>query len=451
MRDSLVAALRAIVGPDHVISDPGVRASYEVDWTGRFRGTAACVVRPASTAEVAAVVRACAAARATIVTQGGNTGLVGGAVPDGSVLVSTLRLASLGPVDELTGQVTVGAGATLADVQVHAAASGLATSVDLASRGSATIGGMIATDAGGIHALRYGPMRAAVAGLEVVLADGSVVGRLAGSGRDPLTAGIAGSEGTLGVVTRARLSLIPAWPERAAVLVAFDDLAAAVAAVGPLRRRFAELEALEVFDAACRALVTGRSGQHDPFGGRKVRGAFVLAEAAGNRPLLDELVDAVGDLAGVADAVAAADGPARRRLWELREGIPEAIASVGIPHKLDVGLPLDRLPAFVAELGACVEAEDPDARTYVFGHLAVGNLHVNVVGPAPDDERVDDAVLRLVLAHGGSIAAEHGFGRAKARWLRLAMTADELALRARLKRAFDPAGLLNPSVLAPGN
>ncbi|HSK52075.1 MAG TPA: FAD-binding oxidoreductase [Clostridia bacterium] len=449
MRDPLGAALRAIVGAEHVITDRAMRATYETDWTGRFRGTAELVVRPGSTAEVAAVVRACARAGVTIVPQGGNTGLVAGAVPHGSVVLSTRRLRSIEDVEPATGRVTVGAGATLAQVQDHAARSGLRTGVDLAARGSATIGGMIATDAGGIHAIRYGTTRDALVGVEAVLADGSVVGSLDGLGRDPAAALLAGSEGTLGIVTRARLRLIPAWPERATVLLAFSGLAAAVAAVPVLRARLPDLEAFEAFDRACLDLAAARPGAADPFSGRAPGAVFVLVEVAANRPVVDELLGAVADLEGVVDAVVAADGPDRRRLWVLREGIADAIATIGLPHKLDVGLPLDRLEAFVAALRPAVAAVDPAARTFVFGHLGLGNLHVNLVGPAADDERVDDAVLRLVLEHGGDISAEHGIGRAKARWMRVAHTAAELAFRARLKRALDPDGLLNPGVLAP--
>ena len=163
--------------------------------------------------------------------------------------------------------------------------------------------------------------------------------------------------------------------------------------------------------------------------------------------MLDDLAAALQSMPGMRDAVVAADGPGRRRLWALREGVTEAISSVGIPHKLDVGLPLGTLAAFVEALEPTVAGVGDDARVFVFGHLALGNLHVNVTGPAPDDESVDDAVLRLVLDHGGSIAAEHGIGRAKARWLTSARSPAELAVQAAIKRALDPAGLLNPGVL----
>ena len=174
---------------------------------------------------------------------------------------------------------------------------------------------------------------------------------------------------------------------------------------------------------------------------------MLLLETASTRPMLDDLSTALQSMPGVRDAVVAADGPGRRRLWALREGVTEAISSVGIPHKLDVGLPLGSLAAFVDALEPTVAGVDGDARVFVFGHLALGNLHVNVTGPAPGDERVDEAVLRLVVDHGGSIAAEHGIGRAKARWLGLARSPEELAVQAAIKRALDPHGILNPGVL----
>jgi FAD/FMN-containing dehydrogenase len=174
----------------------------------------------------------------------------------------------------------------------------------------------------------------------------------------------------------------------------------------------------------------------------------VLIETAGKRRMLDELSAALSTMPGMRDAVAADDGPGRRRLWALRESVTEAISSVGVPHKLDVGVPLANLARFVDALGPMVEAAHPGARIFVFGHLALGNLHVNVVGPAPDDERVDDAVLRFVADLGGQVAAEHGIGHAKARWLTLARSPEELAAHAALKRTVDPAGILNPGVLS---
>jgi FAD/FMN-containing dehydrogenase len=452
MSHDIGRALRAAIGEHAVVTDPGVLAAHEVDWTGRFRGRALALVRPGSAAEVGAALRACAVAGVGVVPQGGNTGLVAGAVPHDAVVLSTARLASIGEVDAVAGEVTAGAGVTLEGVQRAAAEAGLAFGVDLAARGSATVGGMIATDAGGIHAFRYGSMRRQVVGIEVVLADGTVVRQKAGgtapAGVD-LVSLLSGSEGTLGLITGARLRLVPVLPERATALVALDDIAAAVAATAHARARLPELEAVELVDAACLALAASRAGQPVPFG---EPAPVLLFETASTRPMLDDLSAALQSMPGMRDAVVAADGPGRRRLWALREGVTEAISSVGIPHKLDVGLPLGSLGAFVDALAPTVAAVDGNARLFVFGHLALGNLHVNVTGPAPEDERVDDAILRLVIEHGGSIAAEHGIGRAKARWLGLARSGEELEVHAAIKRALDPRGILNPGVLdGPGS
>jgi FAD/FMN-containing dehydrogenase len=435
MGDGLLTALRNALGAELVVTDPAVLRTHEVDWTGRFHGRALALVRPASAGKVGEVLRACAAAGIGIVTQGGNTSLVAGAVPHDAVVLSTARLDAIGEVHRDAGEVTAAAGATLERVQRAAADAGLAFGVDLAARGSATIGGMIATDAGGIHGFRYGSMRRQVLGLEAVLADGSVVREL--PGRD-LVDLMAGSEGTLAVITEARLRLVPAWSHRATALVSVPDVAAALAATTHARAHLPGLEAVELVDANCLGLSPGRA----PF-----EGVAVLIEIAGDRPMLDELSTAVSAMPGLRDAVLADDGPGRRRLWALREGVPEAIAARGVPHKLDVGLPPERVAEFVEALPAIAEG----AQLFVFGHLAVGNLHVNLVGPPPDDERVDDAVLRLVADLGGQVAAEHGIGRAKARWLTVARSPEALAMHARMKGALDPGGILNPGVLRSRN
>jgi FAD/FMN-containing dehydrogenase len=322
--------------------------------------------------------------------------------------------------------------------------AGRAFGVDLAARGSATVGGMIATDAGGIHAVRYGSMRRQVLGLEVVLSDGSVVRELPGHDLVDL---MSASEGTLAVITEARLRLVPSWRHRATALMSVDDIVAAVAAASHVAASLPELEAVEFVDAASLALAAARAGQAVPFAGH---GAVLLVELAGAQPMLDTLIAALSAMPSLRDAVVADDGPGRRRLWALREGVTEAIAAVGVPHKLDVRLPMARLDEFVRGLVPTVEAAHAGARVFMFGHLALGNLHVNVVGPAPDDERIDDAVLRLVADLGGEVAAEHGIGRAKARWLSLARSPQALETHARIKAMLDPAGVLNPGVLQAG-
>jgi FAD/FMN-containing dehydrogenase len=447
---ALPAALREAVGEAHVVEDAAVRASYESDWTGRFRGAARCVVRPASTGQVAEVVRVCAAAGVPICVQGGNTGLVGGSVPvDGAMLLSLSRLRELGAVDEVAGQVTVGAGSTLASVQRHVAGHGLDVGVDFAARDSATIGGMVATNAGGERVLRYGTMRAQLAGIEAVLADGTVVSRLAGLPKDntgyDLVSMLAGSEGTLAVITRVRLRLVPALAGRAVALVAVGGVADAVDLVCGLRR-LPSLEAAELFFADGLALVCAHTGRQAPF--VESSPAYVLVECAATDDPSDDLLAGLDRAGGlVRDATVATDARGRAALWTYREAHTESISAAGVPVKLDVAVPLASLGALVEELPGVVAAVAAGARTVLFGHVNEGNLHVNVLGALERSEDVTDAVLRLVASFDGSISAEHGVGRAKRGWLRLSRSSEEIALMRAIKDALDPAGLLNPGVL----
>ncbi|HKS90768.1 MAG TPA: FAD-binding oxidoreductase, partial [Tepidiformaceae bacterium] len=251
MSDPLLDRCSAIVGPSHVLVDPQDRAGYETDWTGRFRGDARFVVRPGDTEQVAAILRDCAEAGVPVVPQGGNTGLVGGAVPGhGEVVLSLQRLARVEPVDAVAGEVTVGAGVTLEALRTHALAAGWDFGVDLASRGSATIGGMIATNAGGIRVLRNGPMRSQILGIEAVLAHGAIIRRMPGLKKDntgyDLPGLLAGSEGTLGVITSAHLRLTPTRSERVTALLRLGSITEALTAAQALRG-VSSLDAVEVF------------------------------------------------------------------------------------------------------------------------------------------------------------------------------------------------------------
>ena len=411
----LMAELTEVVGPGHLLTDPEITASYVTDWTGRFTGTTPAVVRPATTAEVAGVVGAVRRHGLAVTVQGGNTGLVGGGIPPGGEIVLSLtRLDGLGPVDEAAGQVTAGAGVTVADLVRRAGTAGWAYGVDLASRDSATVGGTVATNAGGLRVLRYGDTRAQLLGVEAVLGTGAVVSHLAGLLKDNtgyhLASLLCGSEGTLGVVTAARLRLVPPTPQRVVALLAF----------GSAGRR------------------GGRRGGPAPGGGRAGGGRALLGPRAGagpagpgpGRPVPDRAPGLPAGRGGldpgphgragarpssrsvaVADVAVATDSVRAAELWRYREAHTEAINTEGAPHKLDVTLPAGALAEFVERVPAVVAAVAPAARCWLFGHAADGNVHVNVTGVDPDDERVDGAVLELVAASGAASAPSTGSAR----------------------------------------
>lgn len=455
-----------------MLTDPQIWASYATDWTGRYSGAPRLVVRPANTTQVAAVLRSCVAAGVAICVQGGHTGLAGGGTPlDGQVVLSTQRLAQLAPVDTESMQVQAGAGVPLAQLQAHVHAAGLEVPVDLASRGTATLGGMAATNAGGVRVLRHGPMRSCVTGVEAVLADGRVLRHLGGLPADSagydLTGLLVGSEGTLAVITEVRVRLVPRPAERTTALVGLGSLVEAIALTADLRRQLGSLESVEVMFAGGLDLV----GRHRGLPAPPVPDAPVhlLLECAGRAGETAELaavlaalaegrsgqVPAAGSTAGVLGGTVATDAAGRHALWAYREGHPEAVSALGTPIKLDVGLPQRELAAFVAELPRLVAQIAPGTRTFLWGHLAEGTLHVNLLPDTttawadPDTSTLVAAVLGAAGAHGGTVSAEHGVGRAKAPWLHLCRTPVEVAAFRAIKRALDPEGWLNPGVLLP--
>lgn len=446
----LLAQITEIVGPEHVLEGDDLTAGFVVDWTGRYRGQTPAVVRPADTDEVSAVLALCARRGVAVVPQGGNTGLVGGGVPLGGELVLSLRrLTSLGAVDVGARAVTAGAGVTIGALQHHAAASGLEYAVDLASRDSATVGGAIATNAGGLRVVRFGATRAQVLGVEAVLSDGRVLRHLGGLTKDntgyDLAGLLCGSEGTLAVITAARLRLVAPRPQRTAALVAFASVGDAVSAAGSWPAAIEGVEAIEFMVADGVALVAERLG----LAPLVEAPAYLLVEAAGTADPTDALAAVVTSTDGVLDVAVGRTAGQRQRLWRYREGHTEAINQLGPPHKLDVTLPHDRLAGFIDAVPAAVAAARPEATVWLFGHAGDGNVHVNVTGVAPDDPVVDDVVLHLVADLGGSISAEHGIGTAKRPWLELNRSPEELAAFAAIKQALDPAGVLNPNVLLP--
>ena len=445
----VVGMLREIVGPGHVLAATELVAPYATDWTRRFSGPCLAVVRPGSTAEVARVVAACTEASIAMLPQGGNTGLVGGGVPATHpgpmglpVIVSLRRLSHISEVDQLSGQLTAGAGALLGDVQRHAAAAGWMYGVDLAARDSASIGGTVAANAGGIHVIAHGMTRAQLTGIEAVMPDGSVVSHLEGLLKDntgyDLASLLCGSEGTLGIITAVRLRLHRPPGRTSVALIGSPSYASALELMSSATSPVLAAEVIDDTGMDLAGKVTGL--------------AWPLAQRWPLVVLL-ELIDG-GDGSGFeslldddADAVVALDAAERARLWEYRERQSEAFSSLGIVHKLDVSVPLASLAQCADELRSVVDAFSDVTVFGVFGHLADGNIHVEIAGPDADDTRVDHAILECVARYGGSISAEHGVGRAKAGELHLCRSAAEIAAMRAIKRALDPAGLMNPGVL----
>ncbi len=443
LRDSL----SAIVGADHVLTDPALMDQYVEDWSRRWRGDAALVVRPGTTDEVAGVLRECTSRGVAVVPQGGNTGLVGGSVPapgSSSVVLSTRRLDSFGEVDDLSGQVTVGAGATLGDVQRHAAAAGWHYGVDLAARDSATIGGTVATNAGGIHVVAFGMTRLQIVGIEAVLADGTVLSHLSGMLKDntgyDLGSLFCGSEGTLGVITAVRLRLHRPVGRTSVALIGASSYDEAIALMSSAVDPSVRLLAAEVTDEQGMELAARLNGTAWPLAERHPLVVLLEVEDGGDASGFTGLDDE-------ADVVVGLDASEQARLWAYRESQGEAFTALGITHKLDVSVPLPLLAACADELRGIVGGWPTVQNFGVFGHLADGNIHVEMFGPDADDLGVDLAVLECVARYGGSVSAEHGVGRAKAGELHLCRSAEEIAAMRAIKAAWDPTGLMNPGVI----
>jgi FAD/FMN-containing dehydrogenase len=463
-----LAALARIVGEEHAISDPEAMTPYLVEWRDRYRGSAALVLKPGSTAEVASILSLANETRTAIVPQGGNTGLVGGQIPFESgneVVVSLSRLVRVRDIDLSGNTMTVEAGLVLAKAQSVAATAGRLFPLSLASEGSCQIGGVLATNAGGMSVLAYGSARDLALGLEVVLADGSVwhgLKRLRkdNSGYD-LKDLFIGSEGTLGIITAATLRL---FPKPAEIATAFAGVASPDDAVSFFSRAFARAGSmLTAFELLPRIgldfVLRHASDTRDPLASphdwyllfdlsspREGDGVTSLAEA-----LLAEGIEA-GELK---DAVLAASLAQSQELWRLRELMSEVQKFEGGSIKHDIAVPVAAVPEFLARAGQLVELMVPGARPVPFGHLGDGNIHYNVSQPPAMDravflanwETLNAAVHEIVLDLGGSISAEHGIGRLKRDLLRHAKDPVELALMRKIKQVFDPNGILNPGKL----
>ena len=462
-------AAAVLLGPRGLTCDPDLISPWLTDWRGRYTGAACALAAPASTAEVAALLNLCAQSGVTVVPQGGNSGMSGGATPDASgaqVLLSLRRLNQIGPVDVAAQQVTCGAGVVLQTVHDAAAAQGLRFPLTLGGKGSATVGGLIATNAGGTQVLRHGSMRAGVLGLEAVLADGSVYNALTPLKKDnrgfDLKQLFIGSEGTLGIVTAATLKLVPQIAQRVVVWAGLPSIAAARALLLRCQAEAGDaLEGFEVIPHNCLdAVLAHLPGARAPLGAPYPWHALIELVSADAAAPLGALAQSLlaGSLAAgeLADAAIAQSEQQAEAFWALRDAISPALRAKGAAVQHDISVPVAAMADFVAAAIPLAEQSWPGCSAFGFGHLGDGNLHFHVTAPAGavrgiwedgPGKQISRWVHDLVTQWHGSISAEHGIGQMKAG--ELARLGDPVALdlMARVKAALDPGGLLNPGKL----
>ncbi len=464
MKTEFLAHCAAIVGDSHVLLGDQM-TPHLTDWRGRFTGRALAVIKPANTAEVAAVVTLCARYRVPIVPQGGNTGLVVGSVPDASgtaIVLSLSRMHHIRAIDTLNDTLTAEAGCLLQQVQDAASESGRLFPLSLASEGSCTIGGNLSTNAGGTAVLRYGSMRDLALGLEVVTASGEIWDGLRSLRKDntgyDLRDLFIGAEGTLGIITAAVLKLYAPPAARLTALFALDSARAALALLERARQTCdASLTGFELMSDFCLQLVKRHfPAQRTPFASRHPQ--YVLMELSDSESeahamsMLDAVAQSGIEQGLIADAVIASSLSQSQQLWALREHISMAQAAEGLNIKHDISLPVSRIAEFIAETDALLQRDFPGCRMVTFGHLGDGNLHYNV--SAPEGESHDtflqqqDAInIRVhdnVHKYGGSISAEHGLGALKRDEIRRYKSGTEMAMMEAIKRALDPLNLMNP-------
>jgi FAD/FMN-containing dehydrogenase len=461
----LIEALRKVVGDANVLTDAADTAPYFTDWRGRYQGTALAVVRPAATAEVAEVVRRCVAEGVAIVPQGGNTGLCGGATPRGvgaEILVSLTRMNRIRAVDAANATITVEAGCILQQVQQAAEAAGRLFPLSLAAEGTATIGGNLSTNAGGVQVLRYGNARDLCLGLEVVLPDGRIWDGLRGLRKDntgyDLKQLFIGAEGTLGLITAAVLKLYPRPRQVATAWTAVSDPTVAVELLARLRDRLGDrVTAFELIGRHGLDLVLKHiPDSREPLAGRPEWQVLIeLSEASADGGLTGMLegflVDAA-DAGLITDAAIAQSEAQAQAMWGLRENMSEAERIEGLSIKHDVSLPVSRIAEFVARADTALTQAFPGVRIVCFGHLGDGNLHYNPSQPERGDNdafiavgsRVNRIVYDIVSDLGGSISAEHGLGQLKRNEIKHYKSDVELELMRAVKQAIDPRGLMNP-------
>ena len=469
--DLFLRVLREAVGAAHVLTSDADKRGYLTDWRNKFTGRALAVVRPGNTPEVAAVMRLCHQHQISVVPQGGNTGLSGGATPDGSgrsVVLSLARMNQVRSVDVPNLTLVAEAGCILQTVQDLATSHGTLFPLSLAAEGSCTIGGNLATNAGGTQVLRYGNARDLCLGLEVVTAQGEIWNGLHGLRKDntgyDLRHLMIGSEGTLGIITAAVLKLHPMSKAQVTAMVAVASPAQAVALLGLAQQHLGPtLTAFEWISQPClQAVVNSHAAPVLPF--QTLPCHAVLLEVSDHEDeahathLLEDFLALALEHELASDAVVAKSLAQSQQLWVVREGITEALQGMGSQAKHDVSVPISSIAAFVEQAGAALQQAHGDVQVMAFGHLGDGNLHYNLVwqslGPVADAERHDTLnrlVHDLVAAHRGSISAEHGLGQLRRDESARLKSPVELALMRSVKAALDPHNLLNPGkVLAAG-
>jgi len=463
----LIARFAAIVGPQHALVAPADQAPHLTEWRDLYHGRTPAVLKPASTEEVSRILALAHAAEVGLVAQGGNTGLVGGQIPSEAgteIVLSLTRLNRIRDLDPAGTAMTVEAGLTLHDAQTAARRAGRLFPLSLASEGSATIGGNLATNAGGVAVLAYGNARQLALGLEVVLADGSVWDGLKALKKDntgyDLRDLFIGSEGTLGIITAATLKLFPLPAEQATALVAVPGLDALLGLFQLAERRAgSSLTAFEFLSQlVCQFVVRHIPDTRLPLASEAPW--YVLLEISGSEEgraagQLDRLLEDASAAGLVTDAAVATSLAQAAQLWRLRESASESQKGEGGSIKHDISVPVAKIPELLTRAADIVQAICPGARPVPFGHFGDGNVHYNVSQPpgmARQDflalwETMASRVHDLVVALGGSISAEHGIGRLKAQELLRVKSAVEIDLMRRLKRALDPKGILNPGKL----
>lgn len=466
--NAFASAVAVRIGADAVVTDPGDIAPWLVDWRGRYHGASTLLLQPRSTADVAAVVELAAQYRVPLVPQGGNTSMVGGATPpsDGrAAILSLRRMNAIRRVDHDAGLAIAEAGVILSDLHDAALAQGRRFPLTLGAKGSATIGGLTSTNAGGTQVLRFGTMRALVQGVEAVLPDGSIHDGLAPLKKDnrgyDLNQLLIGAEGTLGIITAATLRLVPAIAARAVGWVGVESPHAALDLLRLSETMTDTVESFEVVPAHSLELVLEHiPGTRAPLAG--THPWHVLIETVTSDPraappaqVLEQLLAAGLERGLIRDATIAASETQAEALWKLRDSISEAERASGPALQHDISVPVAAMPDFMIDGAAAVEAAFPGTSAGAFGHLGDGNVHFHVRAPAGVDRswvaensgRISPFVHDLVVAAGGSISAEHGIGQMKRDELaRLSSPARMHALVA-IKRAFDPDNLFNPGKL----